>query len=380
MNLIEYKEFKKTSFFFSLKPTNAIFIFLLFCFILIISIIIFSIIAPIDDIIKVKVELRPMNFISSVRCISEGEIVSINYKNGQIINELDHLLSLDTTSDNVDLLNSRTRQEQLKKDLNIYKSLLQTIHSNTISKEIKSSDAYTRSATYIYDYQRYKNKVEDAKKELDRELIKPKLFTSQQSIDELKHNYNDSLFQFNSWYNNQLVSTNENITRLRNELYHVEGKISDLERKIKNSTITAPIKGRIDEVMKLNIGDYIIPGEEILKIIPIKESTLKAKVYIDATKIPLVKINDEIKIRFPGLPPSRYGQISTKINLLPSDSTLTEDNKQVFIAEAIIETPYLKSKDGEKFQLLPGMIAEGRIIIDKSSIMNMVLRKLDFIR
>ena len=45
----------------------------------------------------------------------------------------------------------------------------------------------------------------------------------------------------------------------------IESRITELERAIKNSTIYAPISGRISEVTKLNIGDYLLTGEEIFK-------------------------------------------------------------------------------------------------------------------
>lgn len=57
-------------------------------------------------------------------------------------------------------------------------------------------------------------------------------------------------------------------------------------------------------VTKLNTGDYIFAGEEILRIIPQNEEKLKAKIYIDPSYIARVKVGNPVKIKFQGLPPS----------------------------------------------------------------------------
>ena len=51
----------------------------------------------------------------------------------------------------------------------------------------------------------------------------------------------------------------------------------------------------------------------------------------------------------------------------------------IFIAEAPISEDYLISTDGQVAKLIPGITAEARIITEKSTIMKMILRKLDFI-
>lgn len=105
---------------------------------------------------------------------------------------------------------------------------------------------------------------------------------------------------------------------------------------------------------------------------------LKADIYIDPSYVARVKVGNAVKIKFPGLPPSRYGMIETNINLLPPDVTYISGSA-VFIAEAEIENPYLVTKKNQTAKLLSGITAEGRVITDRSTVMQMVLRKLDFV-
>lgn len=129
---------------------------------------------------------------------------------------------------------------------------------------------------------------------------------------------------------------------------------------------------------KVNQGDYILAGEEIIKIVPEDNQALIAELYVDPSYVARIKVGNGVKIKFPGLPPSRYGQIETEVSLVPPDVSLSPEGQPIFIVEAKIKDPYLKTKTGQTARLIPGITAEGRIITERSTVMQMVLRKLDF--
>jgi multidrug resistance efflux pump len=203
--------------------------------------------------------------------------------------------------------------------------------------------------------------------------------SSEYNIQDLKNQIEQNELAFDSWKSNQKLSTAENLKQLESSRKTIEGHISELERLIKNSTIYAPIEGKISEIRKLNIGDYVLAGEEVLKIVPQNEVSLKAELYVDSSYVARVQVGNPVKIKFPGLAPSRYGMIETEVSLIPPDVTITENGQAVFIVEAVIQNPYLKEKHGSIAKLLPGITAEGRIVTDRSTAMQMILRKLDFI-
>ena len=70
--------------------------------------------------------------------------------------------------------------------------------------------------------------------------------------------------------------------------------------------------------------------------------------------------------------------VETQVQIVPPDVTYQNGNA-VFLVEAQIDSPYLIAKNGQTAKLIPGITAEGRIVTDRSTVMQMVLRKLDFI-
>ncbi|MDY2756167.1 MAG: HlyD family efflux transporter periplasmic adaptor subunit [Candidatus Treponema excrementipullorum] len=379
MNLIEYSSFEKSIFFLSSIPCRGYYTFIITTFLMCIMCLGWTIYAPMDDTIKITATLRPKYAVSSIRCISSGEINNKNYINGQHVTKNQFLFSLDVTTHQINIKHIKEKIDVVENTIVMQTALLDTIQTNTLPKVSQSSETYIRSAAYIYEKKQYESTILDAETKLIRAKQQPSTFIIQQEIQDLQNHYNQLILQYEAWKNNQIIQANESYNQLTTEKNNLLSQLSDLERIVKNAIVMAPIDGYISEVKPLNTGDYIFSGEEIIRIIPTTTSNLKAELYVPSADIARIKKGDIVRIRFPGLPPSRYGQLQTTVNLVPPDFTLQEDGKAMFIVEADIHTPYLISKEGTQIMLQAGIAAEGRIVTERSTILHMILRKLDFL-
>lgn len=393
MYLRSFDDMKKTSEFFLLKPSRSTYILIITLFFSIIIFFVWSNLAITEDTVKADVILRPDENISSIKCVMSGEISDKYFENNNNVKEGDLLFCLDTSSY---LSQKKALQNALKKNhendcinelffMTIEKSkipdfdeFLTSVSYNFENETILKQDALIKCRSYINESQSYENNIASQKDKIQRELTKPESLIVPQTIKDLRIELNQMELAFGNWKNSQKLETLEIRKRLEADRDSLESKISEINRIIKNSTIYAPITGRIVETSKLNIGDYLLSGEEVLKIIPENSSYLKADIYVDACFAARLKVGDSIKIKFPGLPPSRYGILETKISLVPPDGTF-QNGEIKYIAQAEIVKPYLMDKNGKAIKLIPGMFAEGRIIIDRCTVMQMILRKLDFI-
>jgi Multidrug resistance efflux pump len=379
MHLTDYNTFKKTTAFFMLQPCRAVYGFIITIFFSCAALLVWASFAPMDDVVKVQVVLRPVEAVSSVRCVSGGEVTEKLYVNGGQVQEGDLLFTLDTAAEERELTAERAQLAKLKDDIQTAETLLETVRTEKFPVLPVQSDAYVRSAAYLYEKKRYETVIADVKTKLEREQNKPASLAVPQNVQDMQAQYEQTVFQYRTWKNTQLTQTLETYRQLQTDRSSTESLIAELERVVKNSVMYAPISGRITEVKKMNCGDYVMTGEEVLRIVPEGSSALKAELYVDPSYIARVAVGNPVKIRFPGLPPSRYGQIETTVSLIPPDCTLLSAGSPVFVAEAPVPEPYLVSKNGKRAQLLPGIAAEGRIITERSTALRMVLRKLDFI-
>lgn len=379
MYLKTFDEMKKTSVFFMLKPVNAIYGFIVTVCVAILAVIIWAVFAPMDDVVKGTVLLRPSQAVSSIKCVTSGELYSKNFENDDVVQAGDLLFSLDTSALIRELESYKAAQKKNEEDTVIYTTLLQTIKSGRITGVEKGSDAFLKSNSYLLEKSRYEAMQEEAESKYVLERDAPSALRVPQTVKELENQFRQSRLTYETWLSNQNIQTNEKVASLKIERNNIETRLSELERAIKNSTIYAPISGRISEVTKRNKGDYILAGEEVLKIVPQDGDSLRADVYVDSSYIARVKVGDPIRIKFPGLAPSRYGMVETEVSLVPPDVTLSQSGQAFFVVEAVIDNPYLSTKQGQIAKLLPGISAEARIVTDRSTALQMVLRKLDFI-
>lgn len=388
MNLKTFEDMQKTSAFFMLKPANAIYGFVITIFVSIVVIFVWAIFAPMDDVVKASVLLRPAEAVSSIKCVTSGELSEKYFENDDLVNEGDLLFSLDTASYKSQLETYKAEIIKNQNEIFINNQLLQTIEANKLPdlvgefdtdpvSDADSSDAFIKCSAYLTEFQRYQTGISDLQTKLNREKSKPQSLKVPQTIQDFETELNKNQLAFESWKNSQKLTAIENQKNLESAKKSLESRIAEIERLIKNSTIYAPISGRISEITKLNPGDYLLAGEEILRIVPQNSESLKAAIYVDPSYIARVKNGNPVKIKFPGLPPSRYGMVESQVAIVPPDVSYV-NGQPVFIAEAEIENPYLTTKNGQTARLIPGITAEGRIVTDRSTVMQMVLRKLDF--
>ena len=379
MFLRSFEDLKKTSAFFMLKPVNAIYGFIVTVCLAIVVAIVWAVIAPMDEVVKASVLLRPSQAVSSVRCVTSGELATKNFNNDDIVIEGDLLFSLDTTALKMELESYRLAQDNNLKNLHIYNILVMTINNGKVEAEETDTDAFLKANSYLLEKLRYEKILEDARIKYEREKDAPPALRVPQVIVDLENQYMQTKLSYETWLSNQNIQVSEKISALETERKSLQSRISELVRSIKNSTIYAPISGRISEISKLNLGDYVLAGEEVLKIVPQDNDSLRADIYVDPSYVARIKVGNPVKIKFPGLAPSRYGMVETVVALVPPDMTLTPAGKTTFIVEAIVDKPYLHTKNGQIAKLLPGISAEARIITEHGTAMQMLLRKLDFI-
>ena len=379
MYLKTFDDMKKTSAFFMLKPVNAIYGFIVTVCVTIAVVIIWALVAPMDDVVKASVFLRPSQAVSSIKCVTSGELSAKNFENDEIVQEGDLLFSLDTTALKTELESYRLAQKKNIENLHVYKTLALTISNSKLETAEEDTDAYLKSKSYLLEKSRYETILEDSRVKYEREKNAPAALRVPQTIADLENQYIQTKLSYETWLSNQSIQTNEKVSSLETERKSLESRISELERAIKNSTIYAPISGRITEVTKFNLGDYILAGEEVLRVVPQDNESLRADIYVDPSYVARIKVGNPVKIKFPGLAPSRYGMVETEVSLVPPDVTLTPTGSPTFVIEAVIDNPYLSTKRGQTAKLLPGISAEARIVTERSTAMQMVLRKLDFI-
>lgn len=364
--------------FFDRKHSKTVPVFIFSILFMLLAFFVWAATMKMDDVVKAQALLRPVDTISIIRCLAGGEVQVKQYHQNAVVSKGDLLFQLDTTSDTLELEYAQNYHQQLSQDIRNSKLLIETIQSNAIQAVETDIQAWTLCSAYLGEYKQLQGQYEQAVLALQREQNLPSSMQTEQKLLDYKMSQEQARNNRDTWRNTQLLQAEERLKALTTTLHAQERKIADLERAIRDSTIVSPISGKIDETRKLNVGDTVFAGEEILRIIPETDSSLKAEIVLDATDIARIQLGQTVYLRFPGLPPSKFGQVEGVVSSIPADVTIAGNNA-TFVLEADLHTPFLTTSDGERIQLRPGVGAEGRIVIDRDSVLRMILRKLDFL-
>ena len=377
IRLEDLKLLPQTHDFFDNRVSKSIPVFIITVIIMCSTFLIWASFARMDDVVKANAVLRPTENISELKCLVNGEISLKNYTQNQKVKKGDLLVSVDYTSEQLELETIENQLIRYESELLDYRNLLKFIQNNT-SPQSPTEHLQNKIESYVSEYNKLDLQVKDIQNKYGAEKSMPESMRLPQKIMELKNQLEQAEFSFSNWKNNQLLQINENINSYDEKIQTIKLRRTVLQRNIKNANLYAPIDGSIDEILALNMGDYVVGGTNILRIIPNENEHLKAEIILDASKIARLKNGQIVNLRFPGLPPSSFGQLQGTISLIPADITVSSNNP-VFLVEADIPEPFLFANNGEKINLRSGLSAEARIIVSRDSVMKMILRKLDFV-
>lgn len=376
LHVTSYEDFKKTSVFFSLKPSNASFIFLITVCITLVTVFIWSFFFQMDDVVHAQVILRPKQTVSSIRTTSSGEVLQKNYENNQFVQKGDLLLQIDSSALIKEAEEYNRKLEKIKKDILLSEILLQAIKTDEFPKYPKNTEEYSAGSTYLFQKKQFELAVKEARTMVQREKDLPFELKVPQNLQDLQLEYEKRQTELESWKTQSFIQANNNHSSLISSKDNIESRLAELSQHIKNANVFAPISGNIFEVRKVNLGDNIFSSEEIIKIVPNDKENLVADIFVDPSFIAKVRVGNPVKIKVQGLPPSRYGQLETNVTLIPPDAILQEGGKPIFVVQADLDKPYLEEKNGNKTYLLPGITAEARITTDTNTVLQMVINKL----
>lgn len=380
MYVKDYHSFRKSLAFFMLSPCKAMYLFLFTMIMILFFGIIFSVFAPIDEVVNAKALLRPCGTISSVKVVSSGDIKSVNFFDGMEVQKGELLFELSTEVYEKERFSQIEEKQKQEKNLLAQNALYDVIATGKIDKNFYETDDLAAAYSYFYEKKMKDLQLEKALFEYKSEKAMPESFRVPYKIEQLRLSYETQKVENESWKQSQYAACIQNIKNAQTSIVTTENRIIELEKAIKESRFFAQIAGKVVIVHKLNEGDNVFSGEEILKIVPDGNEQLRAELYVSASDIAKIQEGNAVHINFPALPPSIYGFLETNIMLIPSDCTQNIETESIFTVITGDFTAILNKKRGKIAHLQSGMEATSRIITGKTTLFCLFLKKLDFIQ
>lgn len=160
----------------------------------------------------------------------------------------------------------------------------------------------------------------------------------------------------------------------------LKNAIESIDKQMENFIMKAPISGTVNLTEELVVGNYLMPGKDVMVLIPEDSEGYLVKAYIDNQDIAKVHADMAVKYEIAAYPSSEYGTITGKVEFVSPDLKVKDETGSAYyMVEATIDEKGFYNQHGEQVELKPGMFCETKVIVEQKSVLNYLLEKINLI-
>ena len=380
--------------------------------------ILWSFFTMIDDTVQVQGKLEPKGTTIEVKVPLGGVIKRIIVEEGDIVNNEELLLELDTTAVKSKLKALNIIKSQIEADILLSRIQLgekieikeltdnQKIKLKSLQTEYESRINASKNAVEQATYRRNSNIEqlkaikevleirEDVLKNLEYlteigGLSKIKYLKEKQEILELRARLIDKQNQIKS--STSLLKESENklsntiaatkidsankIEENEKQLAQIKNQINEQNLTLSYQEIKSPLNGIVFDLQPAAPGYVVNTNVPILKIVPIDD--LVARVFVSNRDIAFLKNEQPVKIRIDAYPYNEFGEMDGKIESIGSDVLEPDSNFNFYRFPVTIKLkePYLMHKK-KKLTLKTGMSLSANIVLRKRPVLSLFTERL----
>jgi len=333
----------------------------------------------IDVVVKAPATLRPEHNTSTIKNAVSGPVSHKAFVHGQKVNKGDLLWTVDTTALEVDLANVGVQQARNAAKIRTVGFYDQAVLAEADTVPGAEVEAKAKAAVYFAETARLTLTWQKALQNWQREHDLPAGMVTAQKVKDLDTQAELDKIALDAYRAQARLNIQDQKNALLADREALANRRADLERQKKDAGVRAPLDGTVEDLKKINAGDYLLVGEEVARLVPVGADRLKLELVVDNRDIAEVKVGMPVTVRLTALPPSEYGQLEATVATVPADSTAVTNQQTVFLVEASLTKPWLENHQGNRVTLKPGMGAEARIILKRKNILRFLLEKLDFL-
>jgi adhesin transport system membrane fusion protein len=166
----------------------------------------------------------------------------------------------------------------------------------------------------------------------------------------------------------------EELNKAIAEMSRIKESGTALEDRVKRTLVRSPVNGVVKQLLVNTINGIVQPGMDIVEIVPIQD-TLLIEAKIKPSDIAYLFPGQKAIVKFTAYDFAIYGGLSGKLTYISSDTIVDEEGNNFYLVRIKTDQNYLE-KNGEKHEILVGMVANVDIITGKKTVMDYILKPI----
>ena len=202
-----------------------------------------------------------------------------------------------------------------------------------------------------------------------------KLSGERQQADAQMHRIESSIVEAQSKLNSVQVEFDNEV---REELADILSRINSLREtgeglsdRVRGTEVRSPVKGTIKQLYFYTIGGVVLPGKEIIEIVP-ADDTLFLEVKIHPKDIAFMVPGQEALVKFTAYDFIVYGGLKGVVEHIGADTVMDEEGNPFY--EVTVRT--IKSSLASDKPIIPGMVVEVDILTGKKTVLAYLMKPI----
>jgi len=333
----------------------------------------------VEEVVRAKGLVRPLSNISQVKNAVSGEIVGLYYANGDRVEKGELLLQIDVRSLKAQEAALKSAYEKLRIKTEGLRQTEKSFYGKTVCIDKRNTAAFTRFQAFSYQKELLEKRYALAEKTRKEALRMPSDAITGAKLRELEYEADIQLLNLETYKSSFIKEISAEYAQCVVELEDLKSRAEQVRQSIKNSSVFAPIAGRVQEISSLNKNDYLFADQKILNIIPDDGRTYRAELKIPAKMSGKLEKGMRVKLRFPAFPFHEFGGAEGTVVSIDPDATADVSGMLYFTVLADIDKAFLEDRKKRRYPVKSGLETEARIILRERTILWYILKQFDLV-
>ena len=383
--MMELKQFrhedkmKLSKEFFLLEIPKETFIFFWTIILIICVSFILIVFCSVDEVVKASGLIKTQENISTVKNIIGGEITEINYRPGAMVKKGSLLYALNEDAflaSKNKLVIEKNNCLQLVEEADL---LIKSYDADKNLIPLDNKKVYFKFENYLMTKEKLSVQRDIAFQNYDQERNQPELARIENNIKQKKLLYEYAMNELQSYKTEFISNLYFQLEQNKLEAEKIADELKALDSKYQYLKVYAPVDGFVQEVSSLNKGDYIEAEKTVLNIVPDDKENFRVELQVKPKDIGRLEIGQKVKYRLPAFPFFEYKGAYGQITSIDSDIRQSSNNSLYYVVYADIDRIEFQDRKGKKFLIKSGLETDARIVLDNTSILSFILKRMDFI-
>jgi membrane fusion protein, adhesin transport system len=171
------------------------------------------------------------------------------------------------------------------------------------------------------------------------------------------------------------VAAKEELSKVMTELEPLRKTWDGRVDKLKRTTLTAPMRGIIKDIVTGTIGGVVQPGGVLLEIVPLDDQLL-IEAQLSPRDVAFIRPGQEAVVKLTAYDPAIYGTLPAELERVSPDTMEDKSHRGQFSYRIYVRTKnaYLETRDGKRHPIIPGMIATTEIRTGRKTILDYLVK------